>query len=45
MGGVGALVIDSPDLARMVAVKLGGRHHDLHAPVLVERPEVREHLS
>jgi len=42
MGGVGALVIDGPDLARMVAVKLGGRHYDLHAPVMVERPEVRE---
>ena len=26
----------------MVAAKLGGRHYDLHAPVLVERPEVRE---
>ncbi len=42
IGGVGALVIDSPDLARMIAVKLGGRHYDLHAPVLVERPDVRE---
>ncbi len=42
MGGVGALAVDSPDLARMVAVKLGGRHYDLHAPVLVERPEVRD---
>ncbi len=42
MGGVGALVIDGPDLARMVAAKLGGRHYDLHAPVLVERPEVRD---
>lgn len=41
MGGVGALVIDGPDLARIVAAKLGGRHHDLHAPVLVERAEVR----
>jgi len=41
MGGVGALAIDSPDLARMIAVKLGGRHHDLHAPVLVERAETR----
>jgi DNA-binding transcriptional regulator LsrR (DeoR family) len=41
MGGVGALVVDGPDLARVVAAKLGGRHHDLHAPVLVERPEVR----
>lgn len=42
MGGVGALVVDGPDLARIVAAKLGGRHHDLHAPVLVERPEVRD---
>lgn len=41
MGGVGALVVDGPDLARVVAAKLGGRHHDLHAPVLVEKPEVR----
>jgi deoxyribonucleoside regulator len=41
MGGVGALVVDGPDLARIVATKLGGRHYDLHAPVLVERPEVR----
>ena len=39
LGGVGALAIDSPDLARMVAQKLGGRHYDLHAPVLVEHPE------
>jgi DNA-binding transcriptional regulator LsrR (DeoR family) len=44
LGGVGALAIDSPDLARMVAQKLGGRHYDLHAPVLVERPESREVL-
>lgn len=41
MGGVGALLVDGPDLARMVAVKLGGRHYDLHAPLLVERSEVR----
>ena len=40
-GGVGALMVDGPDLARMVATKLGGRHYDLHAPMLVERPEVR----
>jgi DNA-binding transcriptional regulator LsrR (DeoR family) len=44
LGGVGALAIDSPDLARMVAQKLGGRHYDLHAPVLVEYPESREVL-
>lgn len=42
MGGVGALMVDGPDLSRMVAVKLGGRHYDLHAPVLVEKPEVRD---
>ncbi len=42
LGGVGALALDSPDLGRMVARKLGGRHYDLHAPVLVEKPEVRE---
>ncbi|MBW7884350.1 MAG: sugar-binding transcriptional regulator, partial [Caldilineaceae bacterium] len=42
MGGVGALVVDGPDLARMVAAKLGGRHYDLHAPVLVEQPDVRD---
>jgi deoxyribonucleoside regulator len=41
MGGVGALVVDGPDLARVVAAKLGGRHHDMHAPVLVEKAEVR----
>ena len=33
--------MDGQDLARMVAVKLGGRHYDMHAPVLVEKPEVR----
>lgn len=42
MGGVGALAIDGPDLSRMIATKLGGRHHDLHAPVLVEQPATRE---
>lgn len=42
LGGVGALAVDSPDLARIVAQKLGGRHYDLHAPVLVERPETRD---
>jgi DNA-binding transcriptional regulator LsrR (DeoR family) len=44
MGGVGALVVDGPDLARIVAVKLGGQHHDLHAPVLVEDAQVRNML-
>lgn len=42
LGGVGELVIDGPDLGRMVAQKLGGRHYDLHAPVLVERALARE---
>ena len=42
LGGVGALVIDSPDLGRIVAQKLGGRHYDLHAPVLVERALARD---
>jgi DNA-binding transcriptional regulator LsrR (DeoR family) len=42
LGGVGELVVDSPDLGRMVAQKLGGRHYDLHAPVLVERAIARE---
>jgi deoxyribonucleoside regulator len=42
LGGVGALVVDGPDLARMVAQKLGGRHYDLHAPALVERSAVRD---
>ena len=28
-------------LCSVVAAKLGGRHHDMHAPVLVEKPEVR----
>lgn len=46
MGGVGAPdpLIDGPDLARMVAAKLGGRHYYLHAPVLVENAQVREML-
>ncbi len=42
LGGVGALIVDSPDLARIVAQKLGGRHYDLHAPVLLERATTRE---
>lgn len=46
MGGVGALVVDGPDLARIVAARLGGRHHDLHAPVLVGAPaDVRDTSS
>lgn len=41
VGGVGALAVDGPDLSRMVAAKLGGRHFDLHAPLMVERADVR----
>ena len=37
-------LIDGPDLARMLAAKLGGRHYDLHAPVLVEQPTLRTML-
>jgi DNA-binding transcriptional regulator LsrR (DeoR family) len=37
-------LIDGPDLARMLAAKLGGRHYDLHAPVLVEQPALRAML-
>lgn len=42
MGGVGSNTVDSPDIARILAVKLGGRHYDLHAPVLVEQSRVRD---
>lgn len=41
LGGVGALAVDGPDLGRIIAEKLGGRHYDLHAPVLVEKASVR----
>lgn len=46
LGSVGAPdpVIDGPDLARTLAAKLGGRHHDLHAPVLVEQEGLRAML-
>jgi len=44
LGGVGTLVVDSPDLARMVATKLGGRHYDLPAPALVGQPATRDAL-
>lgn len=37
-------LIDGPDLARLLAAKLGGRHYDLHAPVLVEQPTLRDML-
>ena len=44
MGGVGYHAVDSPDIARTLAIKLGGRHYDLHAPVLVEQPASRDIL-
>ncbi len=37
-------LVDGPDLARLLAAKLGGRHFDLHAPVLVEQPALRSML-
>jgi hypothetical protein len=48
MGSVGAYpthLIDGPDLARLLAAKLGGRYFDLHAPVLVAQPALREHAG
>jgi len=46
LGSVGASdpEIDGPDLARMLAGRLGGRHYDLHAPVFVEQEALREML-
>ena len=46
LGSVGASdpLIDGPDLARMAAARLGGRHYDLHAPVLVEQVALRDLL-
>lgn len=46
LGGVGAPnpLIDGPDLARLLAAKLGGRYFDFHAPVLVEQPALRTML-
>lgn len=46
LGSVGAPdpLIDGPDLARMLASKLGGRHYYLHAPVLVEQNGLRDLL-
>jgi DNA-binding transcriptional regulator LsrR (DeoR family) len=41
MGGVGSFTVDSPDITRLLASKLGGRHYDLHAPVLVEQAATR----
>jgi len=46
MGTVGApdTLTDGPDVARMLARRLGGRHYYLHAPALVEQPALREML-
>ena len=44
IGGVGARVVDSPDLVRVIAQKLGGRPYDLHVPALVELASTREVL-
>ncbi len=46
LGSVGApnSLIDGPDLARMVAGKLGGRHYYLHAPVILEQVALRDML-
>ncbi len=44
MGGVGSENVDSPDIARILATRLGGRHFDLHAPIMVEQSESREIL-
>jgi len=41
MGGVGSENVDSPDIARILATRLGGRHYDLHAPIMVEQSESR----
>lgn len=46
LGSLGAAnpLIDGPDLARLMASKLGGRYFDLHAPALVEQPALRDLL-
>ncbi|MCS6826212.1 MAG: sugar-binding transcriptional regulator [Caldilinea sp.] len=46
LGSLGAAnpLIDGPDLARLLASKLGGRYFDLHAPALVEQPALRDLL-
>ncbi len=36
--------IDGPDLTRSLASLYGGRYHNLHAPLLVEDPQVRDML-
>lgn len=43
VGGVASrMVVNGPDLARVITEKLGGRHYDLHAPMLVEKAAARE---
>lgn len=46
LGGAGAAnpLIDGPDLARLLATKLGGRYFDFYAPMLVEQPTLRDML-
>jgi deoxyribonucleoside regulator len=42
--GVGNPHIDGPELARLLAERLGGRYYYLHAPVLVDNATVRDLL-
>lgn len=42
--GVGNPQIDGPELARLLAERLGGRSYHLHAPVLVDNQTVRDLL-
>ena len=46
LGSIGApdALLDGPDLARLLAAKLGGNHYYLHAPVLVEQVALRDLL-
>ncbi len=44
IGGVGSENVDSPDIARILATKLGGRHYDLPAPIMVKQSESLEIL-
>ena len=46
IGSVGTIdsVIDGPELARQLAMKLGGRYYYLHAPLFVDSPTVRDAL-
>jgi deoxyribonucleoside regulator len=44
LGSVGTVnsVFDGPELARELAVKLGGQYHYLHAPLFVDTPAARD---